>query len=95
MTVASPREARWCSTSRRAPSRSAPRPTLKARAYGLAFTPDDRFAVFFERSTVTVWDMERHVIAAMAKVRSAVGLAMSPRGDTSALVWSVAEALAG
>ena len=63
--------------------------TLKGRVYGLVFTPDDRFAVFFERSAVTVWDLERHIVAATAKVRSAIGLAMSPLGDEVA-VWSAA-----
>lgn len=63
---------------------------VKAIAYALAFTPDDRFAVFFERSAVTVWDLERHAVAATAKVRQAVGLAVSPGGDEVAVCSAAA-----
>jgi hypothetical protein len=59
--------------------------TRKAIAHALAFTPDDRHAVFFERSTVTFWDLARHAAVATAKVRAAGGLALSPRGDEVAL----------
>jgi WD40 repeat protein len=59
--------------------------TLKAIAHALAFTPDDRHAVFFERSAVTFWDLTRHVAVATAKVRAAAGLALSPGGDEVAL----------
>lgn len=59
--------------------------TLKAIAHALAFTPDDRHAVFFERSTVTFWDLARHVAVATAKVRAAAGMDLSPRGDEVAL----------
>lgn len=59
--------------------------TLKVIAHALAFTPDDRHAVFFERSTVTFWDLAQHVAVATAKVRAAAGLALSPRGDEVAL----------
>lgn len=61
--------------------------TLKALAHALAFTPDDRHAVFFERSTVTFWDLARHVAVATAKVRAAAGLVLSPGGDEVAL-WA-------
>jgi WD40 repeat protein len=59
--------------------------TLKAIAHALAFTPDDRHAVFFERSTVTFWDLARHAAVATAKVRAAGGLVLSPGGDEVAL----------
>lgn len=61
--------------------------TRKGLPAQLAFTADERFAVFVERSTVTVWDLDAHAPAATAKARAAVGLALASRGGEAA-VWS-------
>lgn len=61
--------------------------TRKAIPHATVFTPDDRYAVYFERSTLTVWNLDTHTPVVTAKVRSAAGLTRSPRGDEVA-VWS-------
>jgi WD40 repeat protein len=60
--------------------------TRKAIPHQLAFTPDDRYAVYVERSTLTLWDLDAHAAVATVKVAPAAGLALSPRGDEVA-VW--------
>lgn len=60
---------------------------LKAELVDLRFTPDDRYAVILHRSKITCWDLTRHTADAIATVRSAAGLALSPRGDEVA-AWS-------
>lgn len=63
------------------------RHTRKAIPHHVAFTPDDRFAAYIERSALTLWDLDAHAPAATVKVRSVAGLALSPRGDEVA-VWT-------
>lgn len=62
--------------------------TQKASVLGLAFTPDDRYAVFVERSRLTIWDAHAHAVAAEVKLRAAAGMALTPRGD-EVVVWSL------
>ena len=53
----------------------------------VAITPDDRYAVFLERSRLTVWDLDQHAAVAVVAARSARDFALSPRGD-EAVVWT-------
>jgi WD40 repeat protein len=63
------------------------RNTRKAMPLQLVITPDDRHAVYLERNALIVWDLDAHAVAATVKVRAALGLAPSPRGD-EVVVWS-------
>ncbi len=61
--------------------------SLKVNSHLLAITPDDRHAVFLERSKLTVWDLDQHAEVAVVAARSARDFALSPRGD-EAVVWT-------
>lgn len=64
--------------------------TFKTELVDLCFTPDDRYAVILHRSKVTCWDLAKHAADAIATVRSAAGLVLSPAGDEVA-VWGARE----